>query len=127
MATDLEERRKNRRLYKPEQGDIAKQLRDEDEAMALNPSKAFDDHKLKAKQILFREREVDNLMSMIYGATHEQSQMDTTDFDEEEDERVIDTHRFDVAAEKLAMYKRPAVKRKLKSKFVTGQNSEQIV
>jgi len=39
----------------------------------------------------------------------------------------LDTFRFDVAPEKLSMYKNSAVKRKLKSKFVTGQSSDQIV
>ena len=56
----------------------------------------------------------------------------STDMGDDEDDDdmqggALDTNRFDVAAEKLAMYKRGAVKRKLKSKFVTGQNSDQIV
>ena len=55
--------------------------------------------------------------------------MDTTDFDDDEDIEggVIDSNRFNVSKEKLGMFTRPAVKRKLKSKFVTGQSSDQIV
>ena len=93
----------------------------------LDPGKAFRDQSAKAQQILFREREVDNLMNMIYGAS---ATMDTAsdddDFDDD-DGGALDSNRFDVAAGKLAMYKRPVVKRKLKSKFVTGQSSDQIV
>ena len=54
----------------------------------------------------------------------------STDFEEDDDDEeggVLDTNRYDVAPQKLAMYKNSALKRKLKSKFVTGQNSDQIV
>lgn len=80
---------------------------------------------MKAKQILYREREVDNLMNMIYGAS---SMMDSTDADQDDDDEMeggaLDTNRYDVAPQKLSMYKNPAVKRKLKLKFVTGQSSD---
>ena len=53
----------------------------------------------------------------------------STDYDEDDDDEggVLDTNRYDVALQKLLMYKNSAMKRKLKSKFVTGQNSDQIV
>ena len=67
-------------------------------------------------------------MSMIYGASNE---LETTDYemedDDDEDNTVMDSSRYDVAPQKLSMYKNPLVKRKLKSKFVTGQGSDQIV
>ena len=64
--------------------------------------------------MLFKEREVDNLMNLIYGAS--ESQMDTTDFDGDDDVEggFFDTNRYDVAKEKLNMFAIPAVKRKLK-------------
>ena len=71
--------------------------------------------------MLFREREVDNLMTLIYGNSEAQEE------ESEEDEDAIDCNRYYAAAEKLSMYKDPSVKRKLKSRFVTGQSSDQIV
>ena len=62
------------------------------------------------------------MMNMIYGSTQDLETMD----DDDED-GVIDTYRFDVAKEKLSMYRNSAVKRKLKQKFVTGQGQDQIV
>ena len=64
--------------------------------------------------MLFKEREVDNLMNLIYGAS--ESQMDTTDFDGDDDVEggFFDTNRYDVAKIKLNMFAIPAVKRKLK-------------
>ena len=64
--------------------------------------------------MLFKEREVDNLMNLIYGAS--ESQMHTTDFDGDDDVEgdFFDTNRYDVAKEKLNMFTIPAVKRKLK-------------
>lgn len=55
--------------------------------------------------------------------------MDIADYDDEDemDTVILDSHRYDVAKEKLAMYKRSDVKKKLKSKFITGQGSDQIV
>ena len=49
------------------------------------------------------------------------------DDDDDDNEDVIDTNRYDVAVEKLNLYRSTAVKRKLKSKFVTGKSSDQIV
>ena len=63
-------------------------------------------------------------MNMIYGATMEQMEYED---DDDDDHIIVDTQRYDVAREKLAMYQRSSVKRKLKSKFVTGQSSDQIV
>ena len=88
----------------------------------MDPTQAFRDHESKSKQILFKEREVDSLMNMIYGSTQDLETMD-----EDDEDGVIDTYRFDVAKEKLSMYRNSAVKRKLKQKFVTGQGQDQIV
>ena len=103
----MEERKKNRRLYKPE----LDTLKDQED---IDTTKAFKNHAEKAKQLLFKEREVDNLMNLIYGAS--ESQMDTTDFDGDDDVEggFIDTNRYDVAKEKLNMFAISAVKRKLK-------------
>lgn len=58
---------------------------------------------------------------MIYSNADAQTDVENAGMDyDEEDERVIDTFRYDVAPEKLSMYKLGSVKRKLKSKFVTG-------
>ena len=127
MTSEIEERKKNRRLYKPDE--LAdKFLNEDEEGPGLDTKKAFQEHQNKARQIVFREREVDNLISMIYSNTDAQTDVDMAGEDyEEEDEGVIDTYRYDVAPEKLSMYKLGSVKRKLKSKFVTGQSSDQIV
>ena len=58
-------------------------------------------------------------MNMIYGSSKNDAEMET--MDEDEEDSVIDTYRFDVAPQKLQMYRSKAVKRKLKQKFVTGQ------
>lgn len=58
-------------------------------------------------------------MDLIYGGGGGDG-----DDDEEDDEATLDTYRYDVASEKLEMYKQGAVKKKLKSKFVTGQSSD---
>ena len=88
----------------------------------MNPAQAFRDHESKSKHILFKEKEVDSLMNMIYGSTQDLETMD-----EDDEDGVIDTYRFDVAKEKLSMYRNSAVKGKLKQKFVTGQGQDQIV
>jgi len=62
------------------------------------------------KADLYREREVDNLHSMIYGDKME------------EDEATVDTARFDTADKTLQRYLQPAMKRALKRKFVTGKS-----
>ena len=111
IVETVEEKRKTRRLYNPT-GE-AKNLLDD-----INPIEKFDAHQKNAKQMLFREREVDNLMNMIYNDKTE----DCAEYesDDEENEDVIDCNRYDVAPEKLTMYKETAVKKKLKSRFVTG-------
>ena len=108
----VEEKRKARRLYNPT-GEGRNDLDD------INPLEKFEANEKNAKQMLFREREVDNLMNMIYNDKSE-------DFGESDDENedVVDCNRYDVAPEKLTMYRETAVKKKLKSRFVTGQTSE---
>ena len=132
FATDVEERRQGKYLYKPEEG--GSKLFAEDEENDIDPAGAFRDHSAKAKQILFKEREVDNMMSMIYGASMDDMKVEMEGDDSEDDDMTggaldtnLDTNRFDVAPEKLRMYKDSAVKRKLKTKFVTGQGSDQII
>ena len=56
---------------------------------------------------MFKEKEVDNLYKAIYEGTDQGT-------------LAYDTQRFDVAAEKLEIFKNPSVKRQLKSRFVTG-------
>ena len=63
-------------------------------------------------------------MDLIYGDSGQNEDVDEYG---DEDETTIDTYRYDVAAEKLDLYNNSSVKRKLKSKFVTGQSSDQIV
>ena len=75
--------------------------------------------------MLFREREVDNMMKLIYG--DKDGHLANESDDEDDDEDKIDCNRYDVASEKLTMYRDSAVKRTLKSKFVTGKTSDQIV
>lgn len=60
------------------------------------------------KQSLFREREVDNLTSLIYTNQAEIS------------EKLTDCNRYDTAPEKLQMFRSAAMKKALKAKFVTG-------
>lgn len=128
FATDVEERRQGKHLYKPEEG--GSKLFAEDEENDIDPAGAFRDHSAKAKHILFKECEVDNMMSMIYGASMDDMKVEMEGDDSEDDDMTggaLDTNRFDVAPEKLRMYKDSAVKRKLKTKFVTGQGSDQII
>ena len=67
---------------------------------------------------MFKERQVDNLMKLIYN----EDTKDTSNTPAvQEAELTLDTNRYDVATEKLSMFKRDAVKKKLKKKFVTGQ------
>jgi len=69
------------------------------------------------------------MMTMIYGASMEEMPMDDGDDSDDDDMKggALDTNRFDVAPEKLLMFKDTAVKRKLKTKFVTGQSSDTII
>ena len=74
----------------------------------------FEEQRKLDKQLLFREREVDNLQKLIYGEGSEDQ--DTA----EESENIIDCNRFDVHPSKLEMYLDPQMKKLLKSKFITG-------
>jgi len=60
--------------------------------------------------MLFREREVDNLHKLIYEDVKERLI----------DEKVVDSNRYDVHHSKLDIFKNAGLKRKLKSRFVTG-------
>jgi hypothetical protein len=81
----------------------------------LDTLKVDFDNKAKSEnqQMLYREREVDSLQQLIYGPSDEKN----VDFPSE---TAFDTNRYDVAALKLEIFKKPSLKRQLKSKFVTG-------
>lgn len=81
----LEEKRSKRRLYNPGE---------EDFEGLKEPTDAFEAHEKERKQILFREREVDNLTSLIYGNSDDPN-MDL------ESEDLVDSNRYDVDPEKL--------------------------
>lgn len=63
---------------------------------------------------LFREKEVDNLSQLIYNSKTE----------EIPDGSIVDTNRYDVSPTKLEVFRSPALKKILKSKFVTGQSQD---
>ena len=81
----------------------------------------FDKHAKDQKQILFREREVDNLTALIYGST------EAPVSDDIESEDIVDSNRFDVDKSKLELFKQKDMKKMLKSKFVTGGSDDQVV
>lgn len=75
----------------------------------------FEEQRNLDRQTLFREKEVQSLRDMIYG------EIDKDDEQMEEDsEYIVDTNRFEVNFEKLKRYLITDVKKKLKSKFITG-------
>lgn len=43
------------------------------------------------------------------------------------EEQTLDCNRYDINPERLSIFRRPAVKKALKQKFVTGQSQDQIV
>lgn len=65
-----------------------------------------------SKQSLFREREVDNLTSLIYKTANNN--------DENGNESRVDSNRYDINPSKLQMFRSAAMKKALKAKFVTG-------
>ena len=82
----------------------------------------FEEQRKIDQQSIFREKEVQNLRDLIYGT------IDSTSAEEEEqDDLIVDTHRYDVHHSKLEIYLKTDVKKLLKSKFVTGQTQEQIM
>lgn len=82
----------------------------------------FEDQRKKDQQSFYREREVQNLKDLIYGA------IDSEKEELNDDESfIVDTNRYDVHFSKLEIYLIPDVKRLLKSKFVTGQSQDQIM
>ena len=60
IEEQVEEKRKSRRLYNPSGSGTRNELGD------IDPLDKFQTHQKNAQQMLFREREVDNLMNMIY-------------------------------------------------------------
>ncbi|CDW84912.1 bms1l protein [Stylonychia lemnae] len=103
--------------WKPKNKKEALKIQEQDELM-----NKFDEQRLKDKQSLYREREVQSLQSMIY------NEINKEDEDYQEDtEYIVDTNRYEVSQVKLQMYLNKDVKKLLKSKFVTGQSQEQIM
>lgn len=96
----MESKKKGRRLLEPAAKEIASEGKD---AFEIN-------QKLKA-QLNFREREVDNLQNLIYG---NEGQNDWAS------EETIDSNRFTAPKVKLELFKRKAMKKLVKKRFVTG-------
>lgn len=86
--------------------------------MDLETPDAFAQHAKSKAQALYRERQVDNLQNLIYT---EETAEDTSD------ERAIDSNRYLPSRAKLELFKRKSMKKLVKRRFVTGQNSDQIV
>ena len=104
----IAEKKKGRRLYNSDVNQPERETQVD----------AFDLHEKNKSQLLFREREVDNIQNLIYA---------TESTEDIYDEKVIDSNRYTAPKVKLEMFKRPTVKRLLKKRFVTGQTSDQIV
>ena len=84
----------------------------------------YEEQRKRDQQSLYREREVQNLRDMIYGAI----ESDATTYGETfDDSLIVDTNRYDVHPSKLELYTDPDMKKLLKSKFVTGQSQDQIM
>ena len=80
----------------------------------------FQKSKDKAKQSLFRERQVDDLHALIYGkSTDQQEYLGGQIFD---DVQALDTetNRFDGNPLRFKSFARPSTKRLLKKRFITG-------
>ena len=104
----IAEKKKGRRLYNSDVNQPERETQVD----------AFDLHEKNKSQLLFREREVNNIQNLIYA---------TESTEDIYDEKVIDSNRYTAPKVKLEMFKRPTVKRLLKKRFVTGQTSDQIV
>ena len=84
----------------------------------------YEEQRKRDQQSLYREREVQNLRDMIYGAIESDATTSGETFD---DSLIVDTNRYDVHPSKLELYTDPDMKKLLKSKFVTGQSQDQIM
>ena len=84
----------------------------------------YEEQRKRDQQSLYREREVQNLRDMIYGAIDFDATTSGETFD---DSLIVDTNRYDVHPSKLELYTDPDMKKLLKSKFVTGQSQDQIM
>jgi hypothetical protein len=84
----------------------------------------YEEQRKRDQQSLYREREVQNLRDMIYGAIDSDATTSGETFD---DSLIVDTNRYDVHPSKLELYTDPDMKKLLKSKFVTGQSQDQIM
>lgn len=103
---NITEKRATRRLMNP----VAENDVDEDREDLFKVNEKLN------QQSLFREREVDNLNSLIYSQQSERL-----------GEEYVDSNRYDINPQKLQMFRSPAMKKALKAKFVTGQTQDQIV
>jgi hypothetical protein len=84
----------------------------------------YEEQRKRDQQSIYREREVQNLRDMIYGAIDFDATTSGETFD---DSLIVDTNRYDVHPSKLELYTDPDMKKLLKSKFVTGQSQDQIM
>lgn len=90
-------------------------MKPEIDMMTLNVGNNFNKKQSADQQTLFRERQVDNLQKLIY-----ESKVDP--FEDVETEDITDTNRYDVHRAKLEKFRNGALKKHLKSRFVTGQS-----
>lgn len=112
----LKKRAAGRRLYQPNSAEAE---------VGLTIGSKLDLHKSLMSQKLYREREVDNLQSLIYGAPGKDNE--SPELFNDDALMKYDTNRYDVSINKLAMFKSKQVQIKLKKRFVTGQSADQIV
>lgn len=101
MDEAIAEKKKGRRLYNSDLNQPEREIRED----------VFDQHEKNKSQLLFREKEVENLHNLIYA---------TESNEDIYDEKVIDSNRYTAPKVKLEMFKRPTIKRLLKKRFVTG-------
>ena len=130
LASAVDEKRKTRRLFKPDENTLENKHLFQDDLDLRGVNEGFEEKRKEAQQNLFRERQVDSLIEMIYGRMGNSFEDKNNGYDSDQDDEAqahLDSYRYDVAAEKLNMFSNPAVKRKLKTKFVTGQGQDQIV
>lgn len=110
---------------------------DDDELDADATKARLEARKKAAQSTLFREREVDNLHALIYGAQKDEETVETFGYSDFQDDATtqadvtsnmaLDTFRYDINHLRLQRYQVPNYKKLLKKKFVTGQSKDKIL
>lgn len=110
---------------------------DDDELDADATKARLEARKKAAQSTLFREREVDNLHALIYGAQKDEETVETFGYSDFQDDATtqadvtsnmaFDTFRYDINHLRLQRYQVPNYKKLLKKKFVTGQSKDKIL